>query len=99
MCDPAAGSAPLRIGAAFQVAQQSPRGYSSISPLDNDRDFPPIDLDIEINPEPAAVTHVRWPEEALWIRLDKHVLRPLRRRAPSAKPVVVMMVGCGDEQP
>src|SRR5260370_33101830 len=74
------------------------RGHSPVSALDDDRDLAPVDLDVEINPEPPAVADVGRPEESFWIRLHEHLLRALGRRAPGAEPVVVVVIGGGDER-
>jgi hypothetical protein len=44
------------------------------------------------------MTDVRRPEKACWICLDQHFLRALRRGAPRAQTVVVVVVGSGREQ-
>src|SRR5713226_8818966 len=78
-------------------SQQPFRCRSSVRALDNNRDFPPVDLDIEIDPEPSAMTDIGRPEEARRISLHEHLLCALRRRAPGAEAIVVVMIGCGDE--
>lgn len=84
--------------ARVQVAEQPLRSYSSVCTLDDDGEFAPIDVDIEIHAEPTAMTHVGWSKETFWICLHQHLLRALRGSAPSAKAVVVVVVGRGHEQ-
>jgi hypothetical protein len=79
--------------AAIQLAKQTSRSHSPVRSLDDDRHLPPIDLDVEIDPEPPAVTHIWRPEESLWICFHQHLLRSLWCSTPDPEAVVVMVVG------
>ena len=61
--------------------------------LDHDPDLHPIDLDIEIDPDPPPHTDVRRPEEPLRIGADQNLLSAVGGRKPHAQPIVVVMIG------
>ena len=61
--------------------------------LDHDPDLHPIDLNVEIDPDPPPHTDVRRPEKTPRIGLDQHLLSPVRGRQPHAQPIVVVMIG------
>src|SRR5438445_1928481 len=75
------------------------RRHSAIGALDDDADLFPVDLDVEVDANPAAVSNVRRPKETLRFSFHKNFLGALRRGAPSAQAIVVLVVRGGDELP
>ena len=57
--------------------------------------FLPLDLDVEIDPEPAAVTHIRRSEETSWLGRDQLLLEARGSRAPEAQAVIMVVIGIG----
>lgn len=70
----------------------------SVGAINNAGYLIPIDLDIQESTEPAAMSDIRRSKETLRSRFHEHLLRALRRCAPKAEAIVVVVVGGGHEQ-
>ena len=74
------------------------RGRHDLPRIANQRlELVPVDLDVQVHAEPAPVTDVRRPEEAVRRRPDQCLLGARRRGEPGGTPVVVMAIGGRDE--
>jgi hypothetical protein len=73
--------------------------HLTMSVLDHRSELIPIDLDVEVDTEPSAVTHVRRPEEATRIGFDQHLLEACRSCAPNRHTVIVVMICRGRKLP
>src|SRR4051794_40158163 len=52
----------------------------------------PVEAPVEPHAQPATRTHVRRDEELVGVRLDQHLLHPLRRGAPDRETAVAVVV-------
>ena len=77
-----------------RLIQQAPDGGRSDGPerVQGDRVQLRLFDGEQMDTEPAAVTDVRWPEEALRLGLHHLLLDPVRCSAPDGQPAVVVMV-------
>src|SRR5687768_13289228 len=72
-------------------------GDGAIGIEDDVTQLSPVDGDVNVDAEPAAVADVGWPEETLRGGGDQRFLRTLGRCTPEREAVVVVMIGGRDE--
>ena len=73
------------------MIKQAFRGYLPIG-VQHDR----IELGLrhleQVDPQPAAMPYVGWPEEANGLRLDHLLLDTVGRRTPDRQPAILVMI-------
>jgi hypothetical protein len=57
----------------------------------------PIDIDVEIAPDPTSSAHIGRHEETIRVGLYQHPLNPVGGGTPAGEAIVVMVVGESDE--
>src|SRR5690606_2792257 len=67
------------------------RTYRPVGLGEQPLEFAGADVSVEVDAQPAAVPHVRWPEVGAGVRSDERLLRARRRGAPHVRPPHVVM--------
>ena len=83
-----AGSGPT----GWDVRRAPSRGDQRVRVVEESVQLVPVDRDVQVHPDPAAVPDVRRAEESLGGGLDERVLDTVRRGEPERAPVVVVAV-------
>lgn len=83
---------------AVQLGEQAPGGDLAVRILEDRGQLLPVDiLHIKVDTEPAPVANVRGTEEATRRCRHQCLLRAVRRGAPQADAVVMVVIGDGGE--